>query len=77
MSEDELYMGTSFRQGGGGFNHFGSMERAVSGSNFLSNPGLLTLDGIEPVSSSRGYESQQWRDAGAPRSFHVASRTKL
>jgi hypothetical protein len=77
ISGDEPYMDTSFRQGGGGFNQFGSMERAVSGSDFLSNPGPSTLDGMEPVSSSRGYKSQQRGDAGAPISSHVASRTRL
>jgi hypothetical protein len=77
ISGDEPYMGTSFGQGGGGFNQFGSMERAVSGSDFLSNPGPLALHGTEPVSSSRGYESQQRGDAGAPRSSHVANRTRL
>jgi hypothetical protein len=77
ISGDELYMGTSFRQGGRGFNQFGSMERAVSGSDFLSNPCPSTLDGTEPVSSSRGYESQQRGDASAPRSFHVVSCTRL
>jgi hypothetical protein len=77
ISRDEPYMGTSFRQGGGGINQFGSMERAESGSDFLSNLSPSTLDGTEPVSSSRGYESQQQGDAGAPRSSHVASRTRL
>jgi hypothetical protein len=77
INGDEPYMGTSFRQGGGGFNQFGSMEKAVFGSDFLSNPGLSTLDGTEPVSSSRGYESQQRGDASATRSSHVASRTRL
>jgi hypothetical protein len=77
ISGDEPYMGTSFGQGGGGFNQFRSMERAVSGSDFLSNLGLSTFHGTEPVSSSRGYESQQRGDAGAPRSSHVANRTRL
>jgi hypothetical protein len=57
ISEDEPYMGTSFGQGGGGFNQFGSMEGAVFGSDFLRNPGLSILDVTEPVSSSRGYQS--------------------
>jgi hypothetical protein len=70
-------MGTSFGQGSGGFNQFGSIERAVSGSDFLSNPGPLALHGMEPVSLSRGYESQQRGDVGAPRSSHVANRTRL
>jgi hypothetical protein len=58
INGDELYMGMSFRQGGGGFNQFESMERAVSGSDFLSNLGPSTLDGTEPVTSSRRYKSQ-------------------
>jgi hypothetical protein len=70
-------MGTSFGQGGGEFNQFGSMERAVSGSNFFSNPGPSALHGTEQVSSSPGYESQQQGDAGAPRSSHVTNRTRL
>jgi hypothetical protein len=77
ISKDELYLGTSFRQGGGRFNQFRSMEGAISGSDFLNNPGPSTLDGIEPASLSRGYESQQRRDAGVPRSSHVASQTRL
>jgi hypothetical protein len=77
ISEDEPYMGTSFGQGGGGFNQFGSMEGAVSGSGFLRNPGLSTLDVTEPVSSSRGYQSQERGSAGAPRSSHVVKRTRL
>jgi hypothetical protein len=55
INGDEQYLGTSLRHGGGGFNQFGSMERAVSGSDFLSNLGPSTLDGTEPVSSSQGY----------------------
>jgi hypothetical protein len=74
---DEPYMGTSFGQGGGGFNQFGSMERALSGSDFLSNPDLLAFHGTEPVSSNRGYESQQRGDAGAPRSSNVTNRSRL
>jgi hypothetical protein len=58
ISGDEPYMGTSFGQGGRRFNQFGFMERAVSGSNFLSNLSPSALHGMEPVSSSRGYESQ-------------------
>jgi hypothetical protein len=77
ISKDEPYMGTSFGQGGGRFNQFGSMERAISRSTFLSNPGPSALHGTEPVSSSRGYESQQRGDAGAPRSSHVANCTRL
>jgi hypothetical protein len=77
INGDEPYMGMSFRQGGGGFNQFGSMERAVFGSDFISNLGPSTLDGTEPVSLSRGYESQQWGDAAVPRSSHVASCTRL
>jgi hypothetical protein len=50
-------MGTSFGQDGGEFNQFGSMERAISGSNFLSNPGPSALHGTKPVSLSRGYKS--------------------
>jgi hypothetical protein len=59
ISRDEPYLGTSFGQGGGGFNQFRSMEIAISGSDFLRNPGPSTLDGTEPVSSSRGYQSQE------------------
>jgi hypothetical protein len=77
ISGDEPYMGTSFGQGGGGFNQFGSMERALSGSDFLSNPGPSAFHGTEPVSSSRGYESQHRGDAGAPRSSHVTNCTRL
>jgi hypothetical protein len=77
ISEDEPYMGTSFGQGGGGFNQFGSMEGAISGSDFLINPGPSTLDVTEPVSSSRGYQSQERGSAGAPRSSHVGKRTRL
>jgi hypothetical protein len=77
INRDEAYMGTSFRQGDGGFNQFGSMERAVSGSDFFNNPGSSTLDGTELVSLSRGYKSQQRRDAGATRTSHVASCTRL
>jgi hypothetical protein len=50
-SGDELYMGTSFGQGGGGFNQFGSMERALSGSDFLSNPGPSVFHGTKLISS--------------------------
>jgi hypothetical protein len=77
ISRDEPYMGTSFGQGSGGFNQFGSMERAIFGSDFLSNLGPSALHGTEPISSSRGYELQQRGDAGAPRSSHVANRTRL
>jgi hypothetical protein len=77
ISEDEPYMGTSFGQGGGGFNQFGSMEGAVCGSDFLRNPDPSTLDVTEPVSSSRGYQSQGKGSAGTPRSSHVAKRTRL
>jgi hypothetical protein len=77
ISGDEPYLGTSFGQGGGGFNQFGSMEGVVSGSDFFRNPGLSILDGTKPVSSSRGYQSQERGYAGAPRSSHVAKRTRL
>jgi hypothetical protein len=77
ISGDEPYMGTSFGQGGGGFNQFGSMERALSGSDFLSNPGPSAFHGMKPISSSRGYESQQRGDADAPRSSHVTNCTRL
>jgi hypothetical protein len=77
ISGDEQCMGTSFGQGGGGFNQFGSMEGGVFGSDFLSNPGPSALLGTEPVSSSQGYESQQQGDAGASRSSHVTNRTRL
>ena len=58
INSDELDMGTSFGQGGGGFNQFGSIERALSGSNFLSNPEASSLSGSEPKSSSQRYDSQ-------------------
>jgi hypothetical protein len=77
VSGDEPYMGTCFGQGGGGFNQFGSMERALSGSDFLSNPDPSAFHGTEPVSSNRGYESQQRGDAAAPRSSNVANRSRL
>jgi hypothetical protein len=77
ISGDKLYIGTSFGQGGGGFNQFRSMERAVSESDSLSNLGPLALHGMELVSSSQGYESQQQGDVGTPRSSHVANRTRL
>jgi hypothetical protein len=77
ISGDEPYLGTSFGQGSGGFNQFGSMEGAVSGSDFLRNLGPTTLDGMEPVSSSRGYQSQERGYAGAPKSSHVAKRTRF
>jgi hypothetical protein len=77
ISEDEPYMGTSFGQGGGGFNQFGSTEGAISGSDFLRNPGPSTLDVTEPVSSSRGFQSQEKGSVGVPRSSHVAKRTRL
>jgi hypothetical protein len=70
-------MGTSFGEGGGRFNQFGSMERALSGSDFLSNPGPSAFHSTEPVSSSRGYESQERGDVGAPKSSHVTNRTRL
>jgi hypothetical protein len=70
-------MGTSFGQGGGGFNQFGSMEGALSGSDFLSNPGPSAFHSSEPVSSNRGYESRQRGDTGAPRSSNVANRSRL
>jgi hypothetical protein len=77
ISGNEPYMGTSFGQGGGRFNQFGSMEGAISGFDFLRNPDPSTLDGTEPVSSSRGYQSQERGSAGAPRSSHVTKRTRL
>ena len=77
INNDEPYIGTSFGQGSGGFNQFGSMERAIFVFDYLSNPGLLALHGTKLVSSSRGYGSQQWGDAGAPISFHVANRIRL
>jgi hypothetical protein len=77
ISKDEPYMDTSFGQGGGGFNQFGSMEGAVSRSDFLRNPGLSILDVTEPVSSNRGYQSQERGSVGASRSSYVAKRTRL
>ena len=77
INRDEPYMGTSFEQGSRGFNQFGSIEGAVSGCNFLRNPDLSTLDGMEPVSLTQGYQSQEKGSAGAPRSSHVAKCTTL
>jgi hypothetical protein len=77
ISEDEPFMGISFGQGGGGFNQFGSMEGAVSRSDFLRNPGPSNLDVTELVSSSRGYQSQERGYAGAPRSSHITKHTRL
>jgi hypothetical protein len=55
VSSDEPYMGTSFGQGGGGFNQFGSMERALSGSDFLSNPDLSAFHGMDRIVCGAGH----------------------
>ena len=77
INRDEPYIGTSFGQGGRGFNQFGSMGRAIFGSDFFNNPGLSALHGTEPISLSQGYKSQQRGDAGTPKSSRVANHTRL
>ena len=69
-------MGTSFGQGSGGFDQFGSMERVFSSSDFLSNLGTSSFLGSELESLCRRYDLQQRGDAGASNFSHVASRTR-
>jgi hypothetical protein len=64
------------RGGRGRFDQFGTMEGAMSGSEFLTNSGHFQAPNGIPVSLSCGYQSQDPLAAAAHRFSHAPSQAR-
>jgi hypothetical protein len=74
--EDTPYLGTLVGEWSQGFNQFGIMQGEVTRSKLFMDPDIFVAKGGNPVSSSRGYQSQFLSGSGPCRGGHICSKKK-
>jgi hypothetical protein len=76
IREDNLSLGTLLKEGTRGFNQFRTMQGEVTRSKLIMDPDAFAAEGGDPISSSRGYQSQYPTGSGTHRSVQFRSKKK-